>query len=67
MVAGVTVEPRTPGKTLRVGIPVLVADALLMGSILVVSDKPRKRVDVKILVLKSVLGWREREAVTSAK
>lgn len=67
VVAGVTVDSKTPGKTVTVGIPALVADAELMCGTTVVSDKPRKRVEDEILVLKSVLGCTESEAVISGK
>lgn len=56
MVAGVLAGPRTPGKTVRVVISVLGSDAELVASKPVVSDKPWKRAEVEIVVLRSVSG-----------
>lgn len=64
MVAGVLAGPRTPEKSVRVVVSVLVSDAGLVASKPVVSDKPWKRVEVEIVVLRSVPGVKS-EAVST--
>ena len=63
MVAGVLAGSRTPGEAGRAGMPAPASDAGLMAGKPVVSDEPCKRVEVEIVMLRSVSGWVEREAV----
>lgn len=67
MVAGVLAGSRTAGETVRDGRPVLASDAGLVASKLVESDEPWKRVEVEIVVLRSIPGWMDSEAVVSGK
>lgn len=67
MVAGVLEGSKTAGETGRDGRLVLASDAGLVASKLVVSDEPWKRVEVELVVLRSIPGWMDSESVVSGK